>query len=275
MSNLTVKKTALAPWMKIAATGGILLGAAAIVGSGAFAVWTSSATATSSINAGSVNISLSNSNIELTGMAPGDTVQQLLTIGFPQTAVTGNAVSGIKLSVTPGTVAQGTETLGVNLAAAGTAGSNDLSGGSLYSGSAASIVSDVAYPDGTFNLGADLHSSALTYKIETCSIPWTKATPTSVYVCTVDDLGVVTQTAGGATTVLNSMTTTSPLTLAPSKFDALNTTTSFAPTGGAVSLYSMISITLPWSANNSFAGSSVALTFNASAVQRDAITTAP
>jgi hypothetical protein len=268
MKNLATT-TSLAPWLKIAATGGILLGAAAIVGSGAFAVWTSSATADATINAGSVNISMSDSNIVLNGMAPGDTVQQLLTIGFPQTTATGNAVSGIKMSVV-----KVDETLGNNLSAVGTSGFNDLSGGSLFNGSAASEESTTAYPDGTFGKGAVLGSSALTYTIDTCSVQWTKASPTSPFVCE----GVTSPTAGGVGSDLNTITTTSPLELVPNNFDKSLATTpqlAFVANDGAVAIYSMISITLPWSANNSFAGASVALTFNASAVQRAAVTTAP
>jgi hypothetical protein len=267
MNNLTSNTKALAPWLKIAATGGILLGAAAIVGSGAFAVWTSSGTANASINAGSVSIAMSNSNIDLKGMAPGDTVQQLLTIGFPQTAATGTAVSAIKFSV-----ALSSETTGINPSAVGTSGYGDLSGGSLFGGSTASDANSATYPDGTKNAGAAAGSSALTYKIETCSVPWTKV-GTAAYTCG----GNTSQTAGGATSVLNSITKTTPLTLAPSNFDTLTTPspTAFAATGDDVSLYSMISITLPWAANNSFAGAKADLTFNASAVQRDGVTSAP
>jgi len=266
MKNLSNTK-ALTPWLKIAATGGILLGAAAIVGSGAFAVWTSSSTANASINAGSVNISMSNSNIELNGMAPGDTVQQLLTIGFPQTEATGNAVTAIKFSV-----AASSQTAGKNPSAVGTSGSGDLSGGTLFGGSALSVANSVTYPDGTFNAGAAAGSNALTYKIETCNVQWVKV-GTGPYTCD----GTISPTAGGSDSVLNGITNANPLTLVPKNFDTQITTpqTAFASTGGAVSLYSMISITLPWDANNSFAGAKAALTFNASAVQRLGVTSAP
>ncbi len=269
MSILTSNKKALAPWMKIAATGGILLGAAAIVGSGAFAVWTSSATANATINAGSVNISMSNSNIDLKGMAPGDTVQQLLTVSFPQSATTGNAVSGIKFSAAPGT-----EITGTNPAASGTSGFYDLSGSSLYTGSVTSNVSTTAYPDGTFNLGAVAGTSALTYTLQTCTESWKKVSPSTIYTCP----GTTSSTGGGGTSLLSDIKITSPLTLSPHDFDSTASATAqtpFTAVSGSVTLYSMISITLPWTANNSFEGASLPLVFNASAVQRSGVTTAP
>ena len=272
MSNLTNKK-ALAPWMKIAATGGILLGAAAIVGSGAFAVFTSSATANSSLNAGSAHITMSSSNITLTGMTPGDTVQQLLTISFAQSAATGDQITGIDFSV-----AAGSETTGTNPAASGTSGSNDGTGSSLFTGSVASTISSTAYPDGTTNQGATQGSSALTYIIQTCATQWQKVSPSVVYTCATTPVA----TAGSASTVLNGITNTAPLKLYPIDFGNSSTASTTAPnqtpfvaTTNTVALYSMISITLPRTANNSFEGASVPLTFNASAEQRAGVTTAP
>lgn len=269
MSNLTNRKKALSPWMKIAATGGILLGAAAIVGSGAFAVFTSSATANSSLNSGSISLSMSDSNINLKGMAPGDTVQQLLTISFPQSASTGNLVTGVKFSAT-----KGTEVTGVNPSASGTNGYNDLGGSSLYTGSVASSVSTTAYPDGTYNLGAVAGSSALTYTLQTCTESWKKVSSSTVYTCA----GTTTVTGGGNTSPLSAIKITSPLTLTANNFDSSASTaaqTPFTAVSDNVTLYSMISITLPSTANNSFEGASLPLVFNASAVQRSAVTTAP
>lgn len=269
MSNFNSKKKALAPWMKVAATGGILLGAAAIVGSGAFAVWTSSATANASVNAGSVLLNMTDTNLSLKGMAPGDTVQQILTISFDQSTATGNAVTAIKFSAIPGT-----ETKGTNLSPVGTNGYNDKSGSSLYSGSVASDVSDIKYPDGTKNLGAAAGDNALTYTLQTCTVPWAKAPSSTIYSCS----GTTTSTAGGTTSTLKSLANGDDTVLTPNRFDgtlAADDQTPFVASGDKVSLYSMISITLPWKANNSFEGASLPLTFNVSAVQRSAVTTAP
>lgn len=267
MKNLSSTK-ALAPWLKIAATGGILLGAAAIVGSGAFAVWTSSATAKSSIDSGSIDVSMSNGSINLEGMAPGDTVQQLLTISFPQTAATGNQVTGIKFSVTPGA-----ETLGTNPSAVGADGYDDNTGGSLFTGSAASRTEGgVTYPDGSVSTPVLAGTSALTYKIETCAVAWTPAD--GGYTCPTDSTKL---TAGGVDTPLKSIATSGNgvLTLNPGNFT--KDATAFVATGdpGAVALYSMISVTLPSTANNSLEKASIGLTFRASAVQRAGITTTP
>lgn len=264
MKNLSDKK-ALAPWMKIAATGGILLGAAAIVGSGAFAVWTSSATADAAITAGAIKIDLTNSNITATGMAPGDTIEQLLPISFTQAANSGDLVTCIKLFVTASN-----DTLGVNPSTLGTAGFNDGSGSSLFTGSVASTKSTVAYPDGTSGLGADLNSSALTYKISTCANEWTQTAPGAAYTCDVTP--TVTAIAG---TDLNTIQALTPLTLTPTSFGVTGSPTTFPSDNVTVSLHSMISITLPSTANNSFEKASVKLTFSASVIQRNGITTAP
>lgn len=247
-------------WIKVGVTAAILLGSAAIVGTGAFAVWTSSATANAAINAGAIKIDMTDSNINATGMAPGDTIQELLPISFKQATNSGDLVSAIQFSV-----AASGDVTGVNNAAANTAGALDGTGSSLFSGS-------VAAPETNYN-GNDVAavlrgSSALTFSIDTCSVPWARVAPATTYSCS----GIPTHTvaAGGA---LNSIQQGSALSLSPAQFGQSGTT--FTSSTGDVNLYSLISITLPGTANNSFTGAGVQLTFNASALQRAGTLTAP
>ena len=268
MSKFIRTQKALSPWIKIAATGGILLGTAAIIGSGAFAVWTSSSTATASVSDGSIKLTMVGSTVALKGMTPGDTVQQLLTISFPQTTDTGNQVTAIKFSVAPGT-----EVLGTNTStSSSTAGYNDSTGSSLFSGSVASLTPNVTYADGTQSVTAAAGSSALVYTINTCTVPWAKVGSNPYYSCS----GTTTSTAGSSTANLNAITSTSPLTLSPANFDSTAATASqtpFAAVSGLVTLNTMLSVTLPRSANNSFIGASIPLSFTASIVQRDGTVT--
>lgn len=261
MKNESARK-ARGPWIKIAVTGGILLGAATIVGSGAFAVWTSSATANAAVSAGAIKINLTDSNLNATGMAPGDTIQELLPISFTQATNSGNLVSAIKFSV-----AASHDTTGTNPSAVNTAGANDGTGSSLFLGSVAAPAAINA--DGSTFSEVTAGSNALTFSISTCPDAWTKVSPATTYSCDVTP--TVTAVQG---TALNTIQSTSPLVLTPALFGIAGANT-FPSDNGDVNLHSMISVTLPISANNSFTSASVKLTFSASVVQRAAVTTAP
>jgi hypothetical protein len=253
-------KKAVNSWMKIGVTGAILIGAAAIVGSGAFAVWTSSATANAAVNAGAIKIDLTDSNITANGMAPGDTIQDLLPISFAQATNKGNLVTAIQLSV-----AASNETLGSNPSAINTAGYTDGTGSSLFTGSVsaplATTLAGVAAP-------AVAKSSALTYSISTCSVQWVKLAGATTYSCATTP--VVTKAAGDD---LNLISATAPLVLHPSDFGIAGSPVAFPSDAGDVNLYAMVSITLPDTANNSFTNAGVKLTFNAAVQQRDGIVT--
>jgi hypothetical protein len=255
----TPKKKAVNSWIKVGVTAAILLGSAAIVGSGAFAVWTSSATANAAVNAGAIKISLVDSNITASGMAPGDTIQELLPISFAQATNSGDLVTAMNFSV-----AASNQLAGVNPSAANTAGANDGTGSSLFTGSVAAPAATNF--DGSAFTAVSAGSSALTFSIDTCSVQWVKVAPATAYSCA----GTTTSTVAGGS-VLNSIQHTSPLTLTPSQFGQTGTT--FASSNGDVNLYSLVSVTLPATANNSFTNAGVKLAFNASAVQRNGITT--
>lgn len=161
-------------WIKVGVTAAILLGSAAIVGSGAFAVWTSSATANAAVNAGAIKISLADSNIVASGMAPGDTIQELLPITFAQATNSGDLVSAINFSV-----AASNQVVGVNPSDANTAGANDGTGSSLFTGSVAAPATTNS--DGSAFAAVAAGSSALTFSINTCSVQWVKIAPATSY----------------------------------------------------------------------------------------------
>lgn len=250
---------AATPWIKIGVTAAILVGSAAIVGSGAFAVWTSSATANAAVNAGAIKISLVDSNITASGMAPGDTIQELLPISFAQATNGGDLVTGITFSV-----AASNQVAGINPSDPNTAGANDGTGSSLFGGSV--YAPAATNSDGTAFTAVAAGSSALTFSISTCSVQWAKVAPATSYSCA----GTTTVTTAGDT-VLNTIQRTTPLTFVPSQFGQTGST--FAANGADVNLYSLISLTLPATANNSFTNAGVKLTFNAAAVQRNGVTT--
>lgn len=255
--NISHKKAANS-WVKVGVTAAILIGSAAIVGTGAFAVFTSSATANAAVNAGAIKINLVDSNITASGMAPGDTIQELLPMSFAQATNTNDLVSAIQFSVTATH-----SILGQNNAAAGTAGANDGTGSSLLTG--AVFAPAATNFDGSPFLEVAAKSSALTFSIDTCSVQWVKVAPATSYSCS----GTTTHTVADNATLESIQSAANggtPITLSPAQFGQTGAT--FTSSNGDVKLYSLVSVTLPQTANNSFTGAGIQLAFNAVAIQR-------
>lgn len=224
---------------KIIATGGVLIGAAAIVGAGAFATFTATGVASVSAAAGAVKIA-NVTTMTINNMAPGDTVYKEMTITMPSTAGAGNLASGLALSFaapTGGALVTGND-------------GNGYSGGSLL--------------DAT---------NGLQFKVLTCPVAWTAISPTPtsgpLVACANN-----TPTVTSPSTNLNDFVSTHTLhTFAPSDFGLTATSSgTFNTASGDLPIYSMAVFTLPSSADNKYQKASTTLSFTFVAVQRAAAT---
>ena len=234
----TTTKRPVATWKKITVTGAILLGVGALATGGAFAVFTSSGTATLAANAGSLNIVMTGA-YTVANLAPGDQVQRLLPITLPNAANNGQLVSSVKFfyGVTSDTVGTTDPDTGV--------------------GTGQSLVSGI---------------NGLTYKVLTCSVAWTTVTSPTVasgaYSC--DAPATQTVTASGKLSAINSVATA--LTLTPADFGVTPTANGTFPTdSGDISLNTLIQLDLPSEADNNYENAATSLTFTAAAIQRDGI----
>ena len=238
MSTTTTKRP-VATWKKITVTGAILLGLGALTTGGAFAVFTSSGTATLDASAGSLDIVMESTHT-VANLAPGDQAQRLLPITLPQESNNGQLVSSVKFFYDVDS-----DTLGTTDASTGYG-----RGQSLVSG-----------------------DNGLTYKVLTCSEAWTEVPSPTVasgaYSCDAQD-ATETVTASGKLSEINSVT--SALILTPANFDVTPTANGTFPTdSGDISLNTLIQLDLPAAADNNYENAATSLTFTAAAVQRDGI----
>ena len=232
----TTTKRPVATWKKITVTGAILLGVGALATGGAFAVFTSSGTATLAANAGSLNIVMTGT-YTVANLAPGDQVQRLLPITLPKAANNGQLVSSVKFfyDVTSDTAGTTDATTGAK------------TGQSLVTG-----------------------AQGLTYKLLTCSVAWTPVTSPTVTTGAYSCSGTTTPTASGKLSAIKSVA--SALTLAPADFGVTPTANGTFPTdSGDISLNTLIQLDLPSAADNNYENAATSLTFTAAAIQRDGI----
>lgn len=229
----TTASTRPTPWKKIALTGGILLAAGALVGSGAFAVFTDSGTATGDVDAGQLDIVVSG-DFSVTDIAPGDTVQRTLDLTLPNATNDGDLVSNVRFyqDVTADQI--GTDS-------PDTAGAGE----SLVTG-----------------------SDGLNYRLITCSVAWTPAAaaPAGPYTCS----GTQTVTGNGKLSTIGGVANAVDFT--PADFGVTPTATGTFPSdAGDVSLHSLIELVLPSAADNDYENASAQITFTAAAIQRGGI----
>jgi hypothetical protein len=219
-------------WKKIVATGGILAGAAALATWGAFAVFTDSDTATTTVDAGELDIVLTG-DVTVADIAPGDTVQRPVTISLPDASNDGDLVEFVRFyfDVT-------TETLGGD-------------GQGIAVGAGSSLVDGV---DG------------LDYSLITCvGGTWSTATtPTGPYTCST----AVTETTGsGKLSTIEGVGAAADFT--PEDFGLESTDDGTFPSDSeAVVLNSIIQFDLPDTADNSYENAAATLEFTGAAIQR-------
>ena len=229
--NIPKMKNPLGTLEKIVATGGVLVGAAAIVGAGAFAVFTSTGAATIAADAGALKVALSE-NYTIDNIAPGDSVYRSLPIELPATGSAGNLVSavGFYFDTTNDVV--------------GTVGST---GKSLVSG-----------------------ANGLTYRILTCSVPWVASTAAIVtvpYECTGAETNTTPALVAAQLSTVEGVANVREF--GPSDFGKTPTASgTFNTDTTSVNLYSMIEFALPEVANNDYQNASVDLAFTVAAMQR-------
>lgn len=221
-------------WKKIAATGGILAGAATLATMGAFAIFTDSDTATTAVDAGELDIVLEG-DVTVSDIAPGDTVQRPVSIELPDATNDGDLVEFVRFyfDVT-----------------SDTAGGD---GQAIALGDGESLVS-----------GTD----GLVYSLITCvGGEWTTATdPSGPYTCD----GTEEVTGTGKLSTINGVANAANFT--PADFGLTATATNTFPSdGGAIALNSLIQFELPSTADNAYENAATALTFTAAAIQRDGI----
>lgn len=236
--RLSQKISQLGTLEKIVATGGVLIVAAAIVGAGAFATFTSTGQATVSADAGQLKVAMSQT-FTIENMAPGDTVYKLLPIVLPTTGSAGNLVSalGVFLDTTVDTV--------------GTAPDVTGEGKSLKVG-----------------------TEGLTYIIQTCDEVWTPAVTPGPTVAPFTCGGTLTETSTNvASHKLSSLEgVVNTVEFVPSDFgvSANAGTGTFITDVADVPLYSMIVIELPTAANNDYQKAAWSFDLTVTALQRDA-----
>jgi hypothetical protein len=233
--RLSQKISQLGTLEKIVATGGVLIGGAAIVGAGAFATFTSTGNASVSADAGAVKIT-NVTAMTIGDMAPGDVVYKEMTVNLPSTAGAGNLASGLELSfVAP-------------------------SGASLVLGN-----------DGKGNSGGSLldATTGLQFSVLTCPVAWTAISPVPTTGPLVECVGSAPTVTSAATNLNDFVSTHAIHTFAPSDFGLTATTSgTFNTDGGAVPIYAMAVFRLPVGADNTYQNASTALSFTFVAVQR-------
>jgi hypothetical protein len=234
--HLSQKISQLGTLEKIVATGGVLIGAAAIVGAGAFATFTSTGLASVTADAGQLNLQM-DETYTIEDMAPGDIVYKPLTITIPTSANGANLVSGLDFFVV---------------------GTADVLGDDPQVDSLTDSESLMDGPQG-------LH-----YTIKTCAQAWT-ATPgeATPYTCGALTPPTVTAVDGE---LKNIQTSTHKLSFIPDDFDVTPVSGMFDTSASDVVLYSMIVFTLPEAAGNEYQNASIHLDFTVSATQRTATT---
>ena len=217
---------------KIVITGGVLMGAAAIVGAGAFAVFTSTGTATVNAQAGQLDVSISDTNLSIENMAPGDTVYKELTVDLAGT----NLFSALDFSVTGAGEVAGEDPHGVDDSA------------SLLSG-----------------------TNGLTYRIVTCSSAWeaSGSDPAVPFICPVGATSTVTKTVTALSTIDSTDGPSAKNSFVKTDFSATGDV--FDTTLGDSTIHAMIILNLPVAANNGYQGAKVNLSFNVVATARGAV----
>lgn len=236
--RLSQKISQLGTLEKIVATGGVLIGAAAIVGAGAFATFTSTGQATVSADAGQLKVAMSQT-FTINNMAPGDTVYKLLPIVLPTTGSAGNLVSALGVFLTT---------------SADTAGT----------------APDVPGAGKSLKGGAD----GLTYIIQTCDEVWTAAVTPGPAVAPFTCEGNLTETSTSvASHKLSSLEgAVNTVEFVPSDFGVSENagTGTFITDSADVSLHSMIVFKLPTTANNDYQKAAWSFALTVAALQRDA-----
>lgn len=218
---------------KLLATAGVLAGVTAIAGMGAYALFTDSGTATTTVDAGQLDIVMSES-YTVADIAPGDTIQRPVTITLPQATNDGELISAVRFyqDITTDTI-----------------GTDDP----LLSGPGESLVG-----------GTD----GLTYRLVTCEGgTWsTLTTPAGPYTCSgtekVTDSGKLSAIEGVGAAV----------DLLPGDFGVTETATGTFPTDtGDVALSTMLEFVLPTTADNDYENALATMTFTGAAIQRGGI----
>ena len=237
--RLSQKISRLGTLNKIVATGGVLIGAAAIVSAGAFATFTSTGNASVSAAAGAIKIA-NVTAMTIDKMAPGDVVYKAMTVNLPSTAGAGNLASGLELSFVAPT------------------------GTSLVLGD-----------DGKSHTGGSLldATTGLQFQVLTCPVAWTAISPVPSTGARVECAGNTPTVTSAETDLNNFVSTHSIHTFTPSNFGLTATSSgTFNTDGGAVPIYAMAVFRLPAGADNTYQNASTALTFTFVSVQRDAST---
>ena len=224
-------KGSLGTLEKLIVTGGVLVGAAAVVGAGAFAVFTSTGTATVAADAGALKVALS-VNYTIEDMAPGDSVYRSLPIELPATGSAGNLVSAV----------------------------------GFYFDTTSDVLGNVGSTGKSLVAG----SNGLTYRILTCSVPWVASTATPVtvpYECNGDETNTTPSLAAAQLSSIQGVANVRQFVPAdfgktPTASGTFNTDTT------SVNVYSMIEFALPVAANNDYQNASVDLAFTVAAMQR-------
>jgi hypothetical protein len=249
--RLTQKISQFGTLEKIIATGGVLLGGAAIVAAGAFATFTSTGQATVGADAGELNVKLT-TGFTVRDMAPGDTVYSLLPIDLPDTGAGGNLLSALGMYIDSGALVD-------------RAGHDpDVSSGTTTNDA---------------KLLADVHG--LTFVVKTCSQPWTAALagngPPTCDAPATETTANPTRTSTGAAGAIgklgNMVTPANMLEYVPADLGALATTGGLFETGqGDVKLNTMIALSLPVAADNNYQNAWTSFNFVVAAIQRSGVT---
>ncbi len=233
--RLSQKISQLGTLEKIVATGGVLIGAAAIVGAGAFATFTATGTASVSADAGAIKIA-NVTTMTIESMAPGDTVYQAMTVTMPTTAGAGNLASGLELSFAAPT-------------------------------NSALVLGD----DGDGHTGGSLldATTGLQFSVLTCPVAWTSISPVPASGPLVECVGSVPTTTVASTDLNDFVSTHAVHTFAPADFGLTPTASgTFNTAAGAIPIYAMAVFTLPAAADNTYQNAATTLSFTFVAVQR-------
>ncbi|MBO0985222.1 TasA family protein [Rathayibacter sp. SD072] len=235
MTSAAPRPTRTTPWKKIALTGGVLLAAGALAGAGAFAVFTDSDTAETTVDAGQLDI-VATGDWVIEDIAPGDTVQRPLLIELPNATNDGDLVESVRFyqDVTA-------ETLGTDDPA--------------LTGLGESLVT-----------GTD----GLDYRLLTCSVAWTNddaAGEAGPYDCA----GTTTVTSQGKLSTIGGVANAIDFT--PADFGLAPTADGTFPsdTGTGATLNSLVELVLPTAADNDYENAAATITYTAAAIQRDGL----
>lgn len=220
---------------KIIASAAVLAGVAGLAGMGAYAVFTDSGTATAALDAGELDIVMSES-FTVADIAPSDTVQRPINITLPAETNDGDLVAAVRFFYDVTTDVAGTDDTALD-------------------GPGESLVTGV---DG------------LSYRLVTCNgAAWVAAAPPAAqgpYTCA----GTQTVTSQGKLSTIGGVA--NAVDLGPAAFGVDPTATNTFPTdAGDVALNSLIEFTLPASADNDYENAATSLAFTGAAIQRSGI----